>query len=104
MITLTQCPMTIRLAEQIGSVLLGRGNAERFRQRVERAAESNEHVILDFEGILTISPSFADELFAKLDPALRHSGQVEVRGMSPALESIERFVVAGRPGETRLRE
>lgn len=98
MTTLAQHPMTIRLADEFGGVLLGRGNAERIRSRIEDAARgTTEPVIVDFEGIITVSPSFADELFAKLDPALRNSGRVEVRGMSPALESIARFVVAGRP-------
>jgi hypothetical protein len=92
--------MTIRLADEFGAVLVGRGTAERIRTRIEREAHSHdEPVILDFEGILTVSPSFADELFAKLDPAFRQSGQVEVKGMSPALQSIARFVVAGRTSE-----
>jgi anti-anti-sigma regulatory factor len=98
MTTLAQHPMTIRLADEFGGVLLGRGNAERIRNRIENAARStDELVIVDFERVITVSPSFADELFAKLDPTLRQSGRVEVRGMSPALESIARYVVAGRP-------
>jgi anti-anti-sigma regulatory factor len=92
---------TIRLADEFGGVLLGRDNAQRIRSRVENATrESSEPVVLDFEGILTVSPSFADELFAKLDPALRNSGRVEVRGTSPGLDAIARFVVAGRPASS----
>jgi anti-anti-sigma regulatory factor len=90
--------MTIRLADEFGGVLLGRGNAEKIRNRIETAARgTDEPVVVDFEGIITVSPSFADELFAKLDPTLRQSGRVELHGMSPALESIARYVVAGRP-------
>jgi anti-anti-sigma regulatory factor len=101
MTTLAQHPMTIRLADEFGGVLLGRGNAERIRSRIESAARgTNEPVVVDFEGVITVSPSFADELFAKLDPTLRRSGRVEVRGMSPALSAIERFVVAGRPASS----
>jgi hypothetical protein len=101
MTTLAPNPMTIRLADELGPVLVGRSAAERVRLRVEQATRGNtEHVILDFTGIITVSPSFADELFAKLDPELRHSGRVEPKGMGPALESIARFVVAGRPDET----
>jgi hypothetical protein len=89
--------MTIRLADEFGPVLVGRSTAERIRLRVEEAARATaEPVVVDFETVLTVSPSFADELFAKLDPELRQSGRVEVRGMSPGLESIARFVVAGR--------
>ncbi|HUA10599.1 MAG TPA: STAS-like domain-containing protein [Solirubrobacteraceae bacterium] len=90
--------MTIRLASEFGAVLLGRTSAEGLRTRVERAARAgNQHVVLDFEGVITVSPSFADELFAKLDPAVRRSGHLEVRGMSDALASLARFVEAGRP-------
>jgi hypothetical protein len=102
MTTLTPHPMTtIKLADEFGGVLLGRDNARRIRTRVENAAQANnEPVVLDFEGILTVSPSFADELFAKLNPTLRGSGRVELRGTSPALDAIARFVVAGRPASS----
>lgn len=79
-------------------MLAGRGNAERLRGRIEAAARAAEEpVVLDFDGVITVSPSFADELFAKLDASVKDSGQVEVRGMGPALESLARFVRAGRP-------
>ncbi len=101
MTTLAPHPMTIRLADEFGGILLGRSNAEQIRGRIEDAArDTDEPVIVDFEGIVTVSPSFADELFAKLDPTLRQSSRVEVRGMSPALESIARYVVAGRPASS----
>jgi anti-anti-sigma regulatory factor len=91
--------MMIRLADEFGDVLVGRSTAERIRLRIQESAHGSEPVILDFEGIITVSPSFADELFAKLEPGLRQSGQLEVRGMNPALESIARFVVAGRESD-----
>jgi anti-anti-sigma regulatory factor len=96
MTTLAPNPMMIRLADEFGNVLVGRSTAERIRLRIEESAHGSEPVVLDFEGIITVSPSFADELFAKLEPELRQSGQLELRSMSPALESIARFVVAGR--------
>lgn len=93
--------MTIRLADEFGAVLAGRGSAERIRSQLEHAArDTTEHIVLDFEGVITVSPSFADELFAKLDPAVRKSGHVEVRGMGPGLKSIARYVEAGRPART----
>jgi anti-anti-sigma regulatory factor len=101
MTTLTPRPMTIKLAEQFGPVLVGRSNAARIRGQIEDAVHSGqEPVVLDFVDIVTVSPSFADELLAKLDPALREGGRVDVRGMSPALKSIARFMAAGRPRET----
>jgi anti-anti-sigma regulatory factor len=97
MTTLTPPQMTISLASEFGTVLVGRGAAASIRERIERAArEGDAPVILDFSSVLTISPSFADELFAKLPPALRTSDQIRLDGMTPALESIQRYVVAGR--------
>lgn len=101
MTTLALHLMTIRLSDEFGAVLVGRGAAKRLRLRIEEAARVNgEGVMLDFEGVLTVSPSFADELFAKLNPTLREAGRVQLQHMSPALESIARFVVAGRPDES----
>lgn len=99
MITLIpQHAMTIRLADELGVVLAGRGNAERLRNRVESLARAEaQNVVLDFTGVITVSPSFADELFAKLDPTVRQSGRLEIRGMGAGLRSIARYVEAGRP-------
>ncbi len=97
MTTLTPRAMTISLAAEFGSVLVGRATAERIRGRIETAARVGEApVVLDFSGVLTVSPSFADELFAKLAPELRTPERIRLDGMSPALKSIQRFVVAGR--------
>jgi STAS-like domain of unknown function (DUF4325) len=87
--------MTIRLVDEIGSVLVGRQVAERLRGRVEEAARHGA-VVLDFDGVLAVSPSFADELFAKLAVDVRDSGHLSIEGMDAGLESIKRFVVAGR--------
>jgi anti-anti-sigma regulatory factor len=88
--------MTISLATEFGSVLVGRGTAARIRERVEAEAQASAPVVLDFSDVLTVSPSFADELFAKLPAELRTSERIRLDGMTPALESIQRFVVAGR--------
>lgn len=99
MTTLIPVPttMTISLATQFGSVLVGRTVAAEIRKRVEVAAQdTDEPVVLDFAAVLTISPSFADELFAKMSSDLRGSHKIKLVNMSPALESIARFVVAGR--------
>jgi STAS-like domain of unknown function (DUF4325) len=99
MTTLTLEPMMISLESEFGSVLVGRSVAAKIRERVEAAALSgNGPVVLDFSAVLTVSPSFADELFAKLPAELRTPERIRLEGMSPALESIRRFVIAGRDG------
>ncbi len=96
MTTLAQIPMTISLAHEFGPVLVGRSNAARIRERVERAARDAPPVVIDFSEVITVSPSFADELFAKLPAELRTEERIRLEGMTEPLQSIKRFVVAGR--------
>jgi|SRR5215467_14970173 len=58
--------MTLKPAEELGPVLAGRNVAASLRDRVEAALGRGEEVLLDFDGVDAMSPSFADELFAKL--------------------------------------
>ena len=62
------------------------------------AAARGERVIVDFAGVgvEAISPSFADEVFAKLDQSLLEKGLVELANVDPRLRPIIRFVRAGR--------
>ena len=87
---------TVRLADQFGPVLAGRGEASLLRQSVEKQLASGSHVTLDFDGVLAASPSFADELFAKFNHGLLASGQVGFANVGPGLAAIARFVRAGR--------
>jgi STAS-like domain of unknown function (DUF4325) len=67
----------------------------RFRERIEELAAS-EPVVVDFAGISTISPSFADELFAKINQELIDRGAVRFENLSPGVDAIARYVVAAR--------
>lgn len=55
---------TIRIAEQ-GSDLSSRSTGRRLRVQTERVA-SRDVVVLDFDGVRSVSHSFADELLAVL--------------------------------------
>jgi hypothetical protein len=90
--------MTIRLAAEFGAVLAGRSSAARLRARIEEATDRGESVVLDFADVLAVSPSFADELFAKIDSDLHSSGRLDFQNLGRGTESIAKFVVAGRRG------
>lgn len=96
--TLTLTMPTLRPAEDLGAVLAGRSQASVLRAEVERLVALGEHVVIDFSGVVAASPSFADELFAKLDPSLTETGRVAFQHLSPRLEPIVRFVISNRHG------
>jgi STAS-like domain of unknown function (DUF4325) len=87
----------IKPAEELSPVLASRPLGEELRERIQAAAEEGESVVVDFEGVETMSPSFADELFAKLPRSLTDSGQVRFENLGDDLLALVRFVVAGRP-------
>jgi hypothetical protein len=87
--------VTIRLADAT-PLLGGRPLAAAFREMVvQRAATGN--VVVDLEGIEAMSPSFADELFAKLDPALLSSGRVTIHA-GPRFEALVQVMIQRRAG------
>lgn len=93
----TLCTMSaIRVADELGAVLAGRAEATVLRARIEHLAAQDPPVTVDFAGLLTVSPSFADELFAKLDPDLIESGEVVFEHVPAGVASIARFVRSGR--------
>lgn len=87
---------SIKAADEIGQVLTGRSEAAVLRTRVEQLAAQDPPVTVDFSGVITASPSFADELFAKLDPALIENGDVIFEHVPPSVASIARYVRSGR--------
>lgn len=56
----------MKLAETYGSVLTGRAVAAAIAEEAVREVARGGSVVLDFQGIEAVSPSFADELFGKL--------------------------------------
>jgi hypothetical protein len=86
--------MMIRPADELGPVLAGRGLAAALRARVEASLKSEGSVVIDFAGVESMSPSFADELFAKL-PA-PHEERVKFEHLSDDLQSLVQFVIEGR--------
>jgi hypothetical protein len=89
-------PIVHLLVEEIEPVLSSRFAAEELRARIERELTGGADVVVSFEGVIAISPSFADELFAKMPPEAERSGRLRFVDLSEDLLAIARFVKEGR--------
>lgn len=88
---------SMRLAEKYGEVLGGRVLGARIRSEVARQVEAGEKVVLDLEGVLVISPSFADEIFGKL-PAEVGDDHIAFVNVSKQIQAVANMARAGRSG------
>ena len=92
-------PMTtIRLSDELGPVLVGRFPGASLRAQIEELARSGETVILDFSGVSVLSPSFADEVFARVDPDLVDAGLVRFENLENGLSEVASFLRRARAG------
>lgn len=87
----------MKLAERHGTVLTGRQFAASLVEEIAAETSSGTPVIVDFKGVETVSPSFADELFGKL-VARVEPDQVRFENLSGHLETVARLARLGRPG------
>jgi hypothetical protein len=85
---------TFRLAE-FGALLGGRPLAATIRARITQEAAVHP-VVVDLEGIQAMSPSFADELFAKIDASQWTSGQITIRHADAKLEPMVTVMIERR--------
>jgi hypothetical protein len=77
----------------LGPDLSGRELGESIRNRV---AADTEEVVFDCEGVETMSPSFADELFGKLAVQEDRPGRLRAANASSDVMSVIRFAVRER--------
>jgi hypothetical protein len=89
----------MRLAERYGEVLGGRVLGEKIRVEVAKQVDAGETVVLDLEGVLAISPSFADEIFGKL-PAEVDDDRIEFVNVSEQIQAVANMARAGRSGNS----
>lgn len=87
----------MQLAKEHGEVLGGRVLGEQIRAKVARMVKAGETVTLDLEGVLAVSPSFADEVFGKL-PVEVGARNVEFINLSPQIQAVADMARAGRSG------
>lgn len=90
----------VRLADQLGPVLAGRELARELRGDIVDRVARGEDVEIDLAGVQAVSPSFADELFAKL-PATT-GDKVRFTNISDHLGDVAKMAQVGRRarGET----
>lgn len=86
----------IRLADEYGPALTGRAAGAELRDRLERLVESGKAVVLDFDGVEAISPSFADELFGKVPPEMVRDQFVQFVRLREDLAGFARLVAQHR--------
>ncbi len=79
----------IQLQEELGSELIGRHEGARLREDLVRRV-GNGRVIVDLAGIELMSPSFADELFAKLPAVLLRERRVRFTNASGDIRALAR--------------
>lgn len=88
--------MRLQLVDIFGDVPVSRARARELRLTIQRALADGEDVVVDLEGISTLSPSFVDELFAKTTNSARESGKLTFENVPPAIEPLIRFLRSGR--------
>ncbi len=59
-----------------------------------RQTASGEHVVIDFDGIDALSPSFADEIFGKLPTEA--GDRVKFVNLGPAMQTMASIAKKGR--------
>lgn len=90
----------MRLLLRETSKILGlRETGNRLRKIIETAIQNNEHVLLDFEDVESVSSSFADELLAKIYIELgkeKFVTFIEVKNANEFVKSIINSSITGR--------
>lgn len=84
----------IRPADSEGPVLTGRAPAEALRKVIEAALAGGESVVVDFDGVISMSPSYADELFAKVE--VEDATRLRFENLPSELAALREYVIAGR--------
>jgi STAS-like domain of unknown function (DUF4325) len=85
----------MHLVKEHGEVLGGRVLGEEVRVKVARLVEEGEVVTLDLDGVVAVSPSFADEVFGKL-PAEVGDEHIEFVNLSAEIQAVADMARAGR--------
>jgi hypothetical protein len=86
----------IRPADRLGPALTSRFLGAELREEIETLLAQDGLVVIDFAGVRAISPSFADEVFAKLPQEAIAGGQIRFENLGDDLRVIAQFVTRSR--------
>jgi hypothetical protein len=86
----------IRPADSLGPALTSRFLGADLREQIEAILSKDGSVVIDFDGVRAISPSFADEVFAKLPQDAIASGQIRFENLTDDLRVIAQYVTRAR--------
>lgn len=81
----------VRLADTQGPVLTGRSAAIDLREQLLTELDDDGRIVLDLEGVETVSPSFADELFGRFVDAVGEAN-VTFENMNAHLADVAAMV------------
>lgn len=84
----------MRPADELGPILASRGRALDLRRRLEAELAAAGEAVIDFEGVDTMTPSFADEFIAKLPADARD--RLRFEHLDEDLRALIDAVSAGR--------
>ncbi len=87
-------------------ILVTRESAAILRKQIESAIRAESEVILDFEGIEAVTPSFVDEILGMIDDARTAAVQNRARATfrhTPTTLS-EKFLAIGRRHSARISQ
>jgi hypothetical protein len=85
----------MRLVDRFGAVLGGRSLGETIRAEVlEQLSHGENLVVLDLDGVEAVSPSFADEVFGKLQAEV--GDRLQIINVGEALQPMANIARAGR--------
>lgn len=87
----TDLMAAISLHDRLGPALVGRFPGSELRAEIEEAVRDGQQVVVDFTGVAVISPSFADEVFAKLDRSLVEQGIIRFENLDEDLLEVATF-------------
>lgn len=91
--------IVVALAKAEGEKLISRSQAKRIMARVERFRE----VVLDFEGIDSIGPAFADEMFRVFSSQHPHVRVLPIRANQDVTRMISRALTPDTPRPERAQ-
>ena len=99
---MSNVPEVFQLKLAVDGCCLTRGQGEQVREQIvmlERQVDPAQRVIIDFSGVIVMTPSFADECFGKLAERLGDANfreRITLRNANQTVRTLVNGVLRGR--------